>query len=537
MSTVVSEPRMAEPQHDPSVPDVTLLEDKLPDWFRLPARSVAFAGMMAVVYWWYSMLPIWHTDVWGHLSYGKLIYESASIPATEPLMPLSKGIPFLDTAWLSQVIGYLMHAAVGRAGLKFLFGAAISLSTGLLTWRVWRQTHLAWIAALTPALFLWVNHQQLIIMRPQVAGMLIFSALICLLTSTRHHRKAIWAVPVLMVLWTNLHGSFTVGLALLGAFTVGRAIDVYRRTGRFGAIARDVRFRSFLVMLELGAVATLLNPYGLTIYGAVIDAAHNPNMLGVGEWQPLTLRQQQGQAMVIVGLLLAVLYRVSPRRVTSAEVLSIVGLGVASLWSSRFVAWWAPLAAVYLPMHLGAVIRRWKKLGFEPAPQARASFWTVIAVGLLWVGFALSPMGVVAMTNFDVKALGKNQAKYVNKVGDQTPEGVAKYLMKNPPQGLIFNPYEWGDYLLWESLKDSKDLKVFVASHAQFISPEVWEDYVSIVETRSNWETNFDRYGINTIVLDEKFRGPLIRRLLESENWKLDYRDEIGTVLSRKKKI
>ncbi len=49
-------------------------------------------------------------------------------------------------------------------------------------------------------------------------------------------------------------------------------------------------------------------------------------------------------AAVIVAL--AVVYRLSPRRVTSTEVLALVGVGFAMLWSNRFLVWWAPLATL-----------------------------------------------------------------------------------------------------------------------------------------------------------------------------------------------
>ena len=106
MSTAVSEPPITQPEHDPSVADVSLLEDKMPMWFRTPRHACGFALVISVAYWFFSILPIWHTDVWGHLSYGRFIWNAKSLPATEPLLPLSQGIPFVDTAWLSQLIGY-----------------------------------------------------------------------------------------------------------------------------------------------------------------------------------------------------------------------------------------------------------------------------------------------------------------------------------------------------------------------------------------------------------------------------------------------
>ena len=554
MSTAVSEPQIAEPQHDPSVPDVALLEDKMPDWFRTPRYAVAYAAMIGAVYWFFAILPIWHTDVWGHLSYGRHIWETKSLPVTEPLMPLSKGIPFVDTAWLSQLIGYGAHGLAGRAALKFLFGASIAIATGLLAWRMFEKTRSKLLCALGTGMFLWVDYQQLKIMRPQVAGVLLFCGLLFLLSQRKLSKKAIYVVPVLFALWANLHGSFLVGIGLLGAYTIGRAIDVLRRTGKFNVMLGDSRVRQYFVLTELAAAAVLLNPYGLSIYTAVLSASSNPNMVSIVEWMPLTLRHDQGKATAISALMLMFLYRVSPRRLSSAEVISVVGLGLASMWSSRFVTWFAPVVALHTAIHAGASLRHWRRAGFDFEPVPRASFWTVMSVLILFVAFSASPIGVqtmpkvfgetkVASKDDDKssnavakprKANSKAAEKFANSVSDHTPEAVTNWLVKNPPKGQVFNTYEWGDYLLWAG---PKNMKVFVASHAQFVPAEIWEDYISTAERGSNWETQFDRYGVSTVILDASSQGPLILRMAESENWSVAFRDPQATVLKRKKPL
>src|SRR5579872_1425904 len=47
------------------------------------------AGLVAVVgaiFWCYSRQPLYHTDLWGHLAYGRLIWETGALPKTEPFM-------------------------------------------------------------------------------------------------------------------------------------------------------------------------------------------------------------------------------------------------------------------------------------------------------------------------------------------------------------------------------------------------------------------------------------------------------------------
>lgn len=536
MSTAVSEPQVTEPdyEHDPSIPDVSLLEDKMPLWFRTPRYACGFAILVGVVYWFFAMLPIAHTDIWGHLSYGRYLWNAKGLPAYEPLMPLSKGIPFVDTAWLSQLIGFGAHQLAGRAAIKFLFGVSVATCVGLVTWRAFEKTRSSLIAAVAAGLFLWIDWHQLQVVRPQVAGLVLFCATLFVLTRRSISTRAVLCVPIAFALWANLHGSFLMGIALLGAYAVGRGCDVWRRTGKISRAIRDARFRRYLVMTELAVVGTLLNPYGLSLYSTVISVSANPNMTGVTEWMPLTFKHPQGQVAAVVMALLFFLYRVSPRRVSTAEVLTIFGIGFATLTSARFLNWWAPVVALYAAIHAGAIWQRRKVAAHDEVPVPRASFWTVVSLLFLWFVFAWSPMGMVTMRALAGKSV-KESNRFANSVGDHTPnDGLMKYLHQKPPVGQVFNSFEWGDYLQWAG---PQGLQVFVTSHAQFISPEIWEDYISTVELRSGWDTNFDRYGVNTIILDDKFNGVIIRRLMENEDWRVSYRDNQCTVFKRKKPI
>lgn len=537
MSTAVSEPPVTEPEyeHDPSVPDVSLLEDKMPEWFRTPKHACGFAVLVGVVYWVFAMLPIAHTDIWGHLSYGRYLWNAKALPATEPLMPLSNGIPFVDTAWLAQVIGFGAHQLAGRAAIKFFMGLSVATCVGLITWRAFEKTRSAIFALVAAGLFLWVDWHQIQIVRPQLFGLVLFCSLLFVATRRSISSRTVLCVPVAFALWANLHGSFLMGIALLGAYAVGRGFDVWRRTGKFARVLADARFRRFVVMTELAAVGTLLNPYGLALWTNVLTVSSHPNMAGITEWMPLTFKHPQGQVAAVVMTVLFFLYRVSPRRVSTAEVLTIFGLGFATLWSSRFLVWWAPVVALHAAIHAGAVWRLRKSAAAQDEePVTRASFWTVVSILFLWFVFAWSPMGMVTMRAMAGKSV-KESNKFANLAAEYTPnDSLMKYLHKTPPVGQVFNPFEWGDYLQWAG---PKDMKLFVTSHVQFVSPEIWDDYINTIELRSGWETNFDRYGVNTIILDDKYHGVLIRRMMENEDWKVTYRDNQCSVFKRKKPV
>jgi hypothetical protein len=232
-------------------------------------------------------------------------------------------------------------------------------------------------------------------------------------------------------------------------------------------------------------------------------------------------------------LLLVVLYRLSPRRVTSAEALLLFGFGAAALWTSRMLVWWVPLAVTFGMQHASAVWHARVSPKEGRPPVVRNGRWSFVTAGIIFICFGLSPFGGRLLHGNDGKLTLERM------VSAQTPVSIAKHLRKPEeqnrlPRGQAFNTYEWGDYLLWAG---PPKLKVFLASHVHLVPREVWQDYVAISEMSSGWEEMLDRYGVNLIAVDTATHASLIARLRENENWRQTYSDNVGAVFTRRKAI
>ncbi len=528
MSIVIEEPQLdSPPESIEDGPDSSLLTDKVPERFRSPRALAGMVLALGLVYVVFCTRPIWHTDVWGHLSYGRYIWETGTLPATEPLLPFAKGMPFVDSAWLSQFIGFAVISTdrLQFSGLQGLFAICVTVCGALLSWRSYRQTKNGWFALLSLVAFLVVGWMPLMIMRPQLAGLVCFVGLLTRLTR-RSASKSDWIViPLIFACWANLHASFIVGLGLLGCFCLGRAIDLFRRTGSVMTAIKDDQTRRFLLLTELAAAAVLVNPYTIGLYIEAVNFSGNANLSDLSEWQPLTLRDGQGQLFAVVAVLLAVLYRFTPRRVRSWEILALVGIGLASLWSVRMIVWWAPVCALLAAQHGFAAWRAWSHAPLVPEPAARTGKWSFVTLGLVWICFMVSPFGVAVIHG--------RHSPAKRTLSQFTPQFAVDYLIKHPPQGPVFNTYEWGDYLQWAG---PKNLQLFVNSHAHLVPRDVWLAYMQVIEQRSGWEETLDRYGINTIVVDLENRESLVKKLKEDEKWQSPPEERDGQVIFVRKK-
>jgi hypothetical protein len=46
----------------------------------------------ATLYIYLSFIPLFHSDIWGHVFYGKWILQHAALPQDDPVMPLAEGM-------------------------------------------------------------------------------------------------------------------------------------------------------------------------------------------------------------------------------------------------------------------------------------------------------------------------------------------------------------------------------------------------------------------------------------------------------------
>lgn len=531
----------------PEMPDVSVLEDRMPLWFRSTKAFAAIAIVLAVFFTFLCFRPLWHSDLWGHLAYGRLMWESGPsvLKGDEPLMPLSQGIPFIDTAWLSQIVGYACFQKFGITSMQFLFAISVTACLGLLAWRFFQRSNSVFLTLSGLGAFLVVSWQQVFVntpnfmvpstlIRPQLAGLFCFTLVFVCLTS-RRWRGIYWIlIPVTFALWANLHGSFFAGLTLLSCFLIGRAVDVERHVPHWKAIFRDRYTLRYFLLLELSAIAVLLNPYGLQIYSAVLAVSSNPNLAGLIEWDPLTLRSTQGASMAFASVVLMFLYRWSPRRVQSVEVLLLLGFGGLTLYYSRFMTWWSPVAAYCLVLHGNAVLKEDRKNRPALAPPVRTSLHTVVWLGMAFICFAITP--------FAGKAMHNRETDLADAVGLRTPIAAVEHLNQRMaenalPGGLIFNSMEDGDYLLFAG---PPKVPVMVASHVQFIPETIWRQYREISNLQAEYRVINDLlevYGVNILFLSKSQHPDAIEQFQSDTQWRTEYQDDRAAILVRKSPI
>jgi hypothetical protein len=512
--------------------------------YALGWRHVAVTALFAALFLYLAYIPLWHTDLWGHVVYGNWILDHRALPAEDPFLPLAEGMRVVDNAWLAQIILAVVERWGGAQALASVF-ASLVLATSAVLARVFflqtRRLSLSVAGAAAVFAMAWSRHA---IVRPENFAALCFAVLLWLVVraeqqsdgadesgsaaSPQRRAWALWGgIPLVMLLWANVHGSYLCGVAVLGCCWLGRVLEVIWQSRSLRAVLCDRLARQWMWLAEAGLGATLINPYGIDLLIETVQFARNENLRDVMEWYPLVLASATGSGFVLSWTVLTFAWRHSRRSVRPVEILLLGTFGALAAAGIRMIGWYAPVAVLVAMPHLADLINRvWPRKIRPPIPDAALSarVWrpTLCCLLLLWVTFAFSPLSR--------SLLGGNERPSEKLYSRYTPLGLTAYLRSNPPQGQIWNPQWWGDWLAWDG---PSGLKVFAATHVHLTPRRVWRDYMQVAAAQPGWELTLDRYGVTTLVVHKELQRALAAAARASKAWTVQYEDELAIVLAR----
>ena len=530
---------------------VLKLEPILSQQWALGYANVAVTVYFALFFMYLSYQPLHHTDLWGHVAYGDWMIKHRALPTEDPFVGYTKGVPVIASAWLGQVILAGVQNMGGPEWISHLYTIVVWLSYVLLVGAFYfksRQLGTAMLGMGLAFFLVWSRHATV---RPEMFGTLAFVLLLGVFAWLDRQRDdaeltgipatSSWVGEILLgtlifstfVFWANTHGSFLVGIVMLACQAAGRFIEVTWKTRDVVQILSDRRLHRWLLLTELAAVASLINPYGLDQLLNALEFSKNPNLPDVSEWKKLEFFMPEGVQMCLSWLLLLVLFRFSQQPVRPAEILMLSVLIYSTLANVRMIGWYGFIFAYAMLPHLAEMSRRgmcwihsqsglisdewWLRL------QKRSHLITVFCLLVGWYGFALSHLAT--------PLLGGERRKPDRLYSAATPRAVTAFLRLHPPQGQIFNPQWWGDWLAWDG---PPELKVFMTTNAVHLAPHrYWKDYMGLSSAGTGWQQQLNKYNIETIVIHKSDQVSMDIEVRNLKDWRLVYEDDLAVIVTR----
>ncbi len=472
------------------------------------------------------VVPIPPHDFWWHLATGRLIVETGSIPTTDSFSYTQQGQPFYNQGWLAQVLMYGLYRLGGIPLLLLAQAAVVVLAYGLLLWLCIRRSGAVRLSVALLLLTLPLSFDNWHV-RPQTYCLPLFAAYLVILTNWRLSSgpRPLWLLPLLMVLWVNLHGTFLLGGGLIGltfaGVWAGRIWQDWRARRAAAAPPQDARppLRSLFGWGALTAAAMLLNPRGIGVLGYVFGLLRTSAVTSlVTEWEPTTTRTQTGTVFFLFLLCVIGVLVYARRRPDPLDMLLAAPFFWLALGAERNIIWFmlaiTPLLVV-------------QAAGWLPQSPTRRT-----APGLPAFNAAL--IGMVALLLVLALPWIKPHLNLPPTISplveSNTPIAAVAYLQADPqrPQRL-FHAMAYGSYLIWAA----PDQPVFIDPRIELYPYKQWLDYINLGAGNSAADL-LANYRIDGLLLDNAEQAGLLKLVRADPAWQVRYADDYSTYLTRR---
>lgn len=200
-------------------------------------------------------------DLGRFLKTGELFFQNFSIPCTNLYSYTHPDYPYLNHHWGSGVIFFLNEKLAGFYGLSVFF-IIISILTLLLFFHIaWRYSSFEIAAPLSVILIPLIASRSEI--RPEVFSYFFSGLFLWVLWNFKYARLSwrwLFLLPLLEVIWVNVHIYFFTGLVLIASFLTECLVTFCVRKSK----EEFNRIKTLSLSLILALAATFLNPAGIT---------------------------------------------------------------------------------------------------------------------------------------------------------------------------------------------------------------------------------------------------------------------------------
>lgn len=460
------------------------------------------------------------SDLGRHLTNGRIIVETKSIPRTNLYSYTFPGYPTIMHHWGAGVIYYWIHSFFGFSGLT-LFTAAIYLtSISICIFLGLRLTSPpAVIASTILALPLIVSRTSI---RPESFSYLFLSLellIIHLVQQKTFPAKFLYLLPLIQLVWINTHIFFFLGLITLAVFYLSSIVHTSCLPLRHPL--KNVLFLSLLF--------SLINPFGfqalLSPFQVLTDTQTQKVLENLNVFSYLSHFEGSDYAQFIVLLFLSLgsifsWIKHDQVKLRLAPVLLLFLFGFLGVAMVRNIALFGFIFVPY-----GALILHTYLDQFKPRVQRNLS------QAVLFGSVVLLILGSQVQGHY----YGVN-TKYLGLEMMPGQENAARFIQDHGLPGPIFNNYDIGGYLIYYLYPN---IPVFTDNRPEAYPDQFFSEiYFPIQTDEFTWQQAEAAYGFQTVIVSyhdfTNELNSLLTRLQHNNQWQQVYQDDYILIFTKK---
>ncbi len=468
---------------------------------RLTAATWYLAA--GLTFWSFGFTGLQGADLWWHIAGGRWIVEHGAVRAPDPFSYTTAGRYWLNDSWLADVLLYLWARAFGLESLAYWKWLVI-VAAWLILFRLLVRLSGDRLAGWAAATFGLAVAAPFLDVRPQLYALLGW-ALVLDATLGRPQPRP-W-LPIVFLIWANLHASFVLGLLTLPVVL-------------FPSVRRREHRRRALLLAAACCAVTMINPHGGAAVERAFQHAFDPTspIHRVAEWlppfEPGGLRSWLYPYGIgaFVAATLVVTADAELRRSAAPWVAIVIGaMALAmSLRSRRFV----PLFGMAETLVLGLALAR---LGVSRRARIPALVPALGALVLAVVWLAPYP---------------KTSSAFHYLTADyEFPVETLNFIDANGLSGNVFAYYRWGGYV---DLRTQGRLKVFIDGRAETAyGDDTYVDYLTVLDRKPGWIDVIEGSGADFVLWPRWQSSDVLTDLVRTGRWRSLYRDSVSQLLVR----
>lgn len=471
-------------------------------------------------------------DIWWHLKTGEYIFNNLKIPFKDLYSYTASYREWIDLHWLFQLIVFIVYNKTGIQGLIIIKTLLLLLTYFFLFKIIYdkRRYLISIVVIFLSALCMWERTT----LRPEIFTFFYISLYLYILYRYKYtsHKKVIFLLPIIQLLWVNTHGLFILGILIVWSYILGEFISSKLRKKIIFNDENVIEAEDYrrLFFVGIGIVFTsFLNPYNFKgfifpfLLFTRINGAIKLFSYTIGEFRPPFSIFPQTPFILFYKILLIVSFLLILRNIKNQSLshlfLYLIFLYL-SLLARRNIALFA---LVCIPVINEAVKRI--KIDFLPF-----SFKKVLIEVILIFTLSLSVFDLITNQNHirpDLERIfGMCKLKF------KYPEKAALFLSSLNIKGNLFNDLQSGNYLIWQI---SPQKKVFIDGRLEVYPESFYQEYVSLLENPHLFPKFAEKYKITYVFLthrDIDLDG-LILYLHSHPHWKLIYFDDVSVIFAK----
>jgi len=505
--------------------------DSLVKWIFPSIKDILFLAYLFTPLMASSSACLGDSDTGWHIRNGEHILRNLSLPRSDYFSYTAYGTPWFAWEWLADVIMGIIHKYAGLNGIVLWANVMFAVTfTLLFVWALKKGGNVFFSIVLSGLAGFAASIHWLA--RPHLFTMLLLLIWYMLLERFEHEndRKSLYFLPPLLLIWTNLHAGFVVGLIVMFIYVLGNILRGLTSSDYNNQIKARSRAITLAKVFLICLVVSCLNPYGVKLHTHIVESYISSNHLmdNITEFRSPSFHVGVVKFFELLILVAMVVASISIRRFSFVEIGLVIFWTHMALLSARHIPLYALIVVPILVRHLTEFLEKIESVNnVQEWIYKLCRSFRVYSKNI--TGFENQFKGMIypilAITFLVIVSLNKGElwgTQILNNNFDRGkfPIAVAEFIDRHKMDGNLFTTDQWGGYLIYRFYPR---YPVFFDGRSDMYGEKLMKDYLKLVNLEYDWKGVLEKFNITWMLLP--FDVPLPAAMKELPGWTVVYDD------------